>query len=64
MPLLTDVPARLYGLRDAAGSREGWRADVVVFDAARSAAGRVTRDDLPAGAARLYAEARASSTCS
>jgi len=56
---LTDVPARLYGLRERGRLAQGWRADVVVFDPAEIACGPTyTRFDLPAGAGRLYADAR------
>jgi N-acyl-D-aspartate/D-glutamate deacylase len=56
--LMTDVPARLYGLRDRGRVTEGAYADLVVFDPATIGPGPVvTRTDLPTGAARVYGEA-------
>jgi N-acyl-D-aspartate/D-glutamate deacylase len=55
---LTDVPARLYGLRDRGRLTPGSWADIVIFDPERI--GQLperTRSDLPGGASRLYAEA-------
>jgi N-acyl-D-aspartate/D-glutamate deacylase len=56
---LTDVPARLYGVRERGRLEVGWHADVVVFDPATVGLGETyTKFDLPAGAGRLYAEAK------
>jgi N-acyl-D-aspartate/D-glutamate deacylase len=55
---LTDVPARLYGLRGRGRLAPDYAADVVLFDPGR--VGQLperTRADLPGGASRLYAEA-------
>jgi N-acyl-D-aspartate/D-glutamate deacylase len=53
--LLTDVPARLYGVKERGRLAEGWHADVVVIDPETVDAQPVRmRFDLPTGAPRLY----------
>ena len=55
---LTDVPARLYGLKDRGRIEQGWCADLVIFDPDMVAPDEVeVREDLPGGAWRLYSEA-------
>jgi N-acyl-D-aspartate/D-glutamate deacylase len=55
---LTDVPARLFGLKDRGRVAAGWIADVVVFDPATIDSGPVELvADLPGGTSRLYADA-------
>jgi len=55
---ITDRPAQLYGLTQRGRVAPGFHADLVVFDPATIAPGAIhTRRDLPAGAARLFAEA-------
>ncbi|HVT19803.1 MAG TPA: amidohydrolase family protein [Mycobacteriales bacterium] len=57
--LLSDVPARLYGLVDRGRLVEGAHADIVLFDPETVDHGvERTRYDLPGGAWRLYAEAQ------
>ena len=56
--MLTEVPARLYGLDGRGVLAPGAFADMVVLDEARvGSAPETVRTDLPAGAARLYASA-------
>jgi N-acyl-D-aspartate/D-glutamate deacylase len=56
--MLTDVPARLYGLRGRGRIEAGSHADLVVLDEVRVGPGPIyTKYDLPAGAGRLYGEA-------
>ena len=53
--LLTDDPARLFGLRNRGRVAEGWKADLVLFDPATIDAGDITlQRDLPGGAPRLW----------
>lgn len=57
--LITDDPARLFGLVDRGRLVEGYHADVVVFDPAEIGAGTATLvHDLPGDSPRLTAEAK------
>ena len=56
--LISDVPARLYGLRGRGRVEVGGFADLVMFDPGTVGPDSVvTRQDLPGGASRLYAKA-------
>jgi N-acyl-D-aspartate/D-glutamate deacylase len=56
--LVTDVPARFYGLTERGRITPGWHADLVMFDPATIDHGpERTRYDLPSGAPRLVADA-------
>jgi N-acyl-D-aspartate/D-glutamate deacylase len=56
--LLTGVPAGLYGIEGRGHVEAGAWADLLVFDPEHIDAGPVhTRNDLPAGAPRVYGEA-------
>jgi N-acyl-D-aspartate/D-glutamate deacylase len=55
--LMTDIPARLFGLRDRGRIALGYHADTVVFDPDRVGAGPIrTCLDLPGGGKRLVAD--------
>ncbi|MEU1401541.1 D-aminoacylase [Streptomyces sp. NPDC005728] len=56
--MLTDDPARLFGLRGRGRVREGWHADLVLFDPERIDAGQATLvHDLPGDSPRLDSKA-------
>ncbi|MFC9127760.1 amidohydrolase family protein [Streptomyces sp. NPDC057099] len=56
--MLTDDPARLFGLRERGRVREGWHADLVLFDPDRIDAGPATLvHDLPGDSPRLDSSA-------
>jgi N-acyl-D-aspartate/D-glutamate deacylase len=55
---VTQKPARLMGLKDRGVLKEGWRADLVLFDPDRIGVGATyARHDLPGDEMRLYADA-------
>jgi N-acyl-D-aspartate/D-glutamate deacylase len=55
--LVTRAPAELMGLKDRGLLKEGWRADLVLFDPATIACGPTyVRHDLPGEEMRLYAD--------
>ena len=56
--MLTDEPARLFGLKARGRVAEGYCADVVVFNPDTVASAPIVeRADLPGGCERLYAGA-------
>jgi N-acyl-D-aspartate/D-glutamate deacylase len=56
--LLTDAPARTFGLRNRGRVEEGYEADLCLFEAELINRGPIhVTNDLPGGAERLYAEA-------
>ena len=57
--LISDKPARLYGVRDRGRLVEGAFADIVCFDPATvGPTGERTYDDLPGGASRIVAQSQ------
>jgi N-acyl-D-aspartate/D-glutamate deacylase len=57
--MMTDRPARHYGLRQRGRIVEGWHADLVLFDPTTVATTVTTlRHDLPGGGERLHAGSR------
>ena len=55
---LTEVPAKLFGLRERGLVAEGYHADIVVFDEETVETGPIhVRYDLPCGSPRLFADA-------
>jgi N-acyl-D-aspartate/D-glutamate deacylase len=57
--MMTDRPARHYGLRHRGRIAEGWHADLVVFDPTRVATmPTAVLHDLPGGGERLFAASR------
>jgi N-acyl-D-aspartate/D-glutamate deacylase len=56
--MLTDDPARLFGLRERGRIQQGWHADLVLLDPERIDAGRARLvHDLPGGSPRLDSRA-------
>ncbi len=57
--LMTDVPARYFGLKDRGRVAEGWHADLVVFDPETVGSDPIEMvHDLPGGTSRLFAGSR------
>jgi len=56
---MTQVPAAVFGLRDRGLVREGYHADLFLFDPETVNTGEVKLvDDLPGGTSRLFADAQ------